>query len=597
MEDKEIISKRYLENLLQEYIILIDASVAMAGKFDFFLKNVLDIVNQGNSARIFMPIAEWKCLKKIGESEDFKKAKLASKGIIQLNKLALLKISYSISGEQHFKNTFDLLDRNLNICILTQEQRIADMVCEYAVLKQFNSFMVCRLNSYGYISIYKDNNEMSKYRSKYRFHKAKYLEISKQVVSLKNKLLKVFHLPQEGSFVYTNQKKKFVLGRPLETVNDGIYYKIDDEIYAKIYNLQNLDIFHKEKCTLMLNQKNIKKSFCWPIELLLDGNGEFVGYLFNAFKGQKLQLSVMKKAGLNACFPDWKKIDIVQLGYTILREIEYIHRRNILLGCLNLSSIYVIDQKTVFFMDTDQYQVGEYPCLLRNNLFLPPERLDYRDKIFMFSEKTENYVIAVLTFMIMMPGKAPYTQRWGGNSIKNIKNGQFPYAFKENHSKGVPNGFWRFVWSHLHFELKRAFYQTFQLNEEHNAPSRRYNTRFWIKTLEKYYNELKTGEFCKNDPYSALMFPDTFRISESKDVIYITCEHCGKKYPDWFMDKDYPDICKSCRDKRSESSFTCICCGKTYYYSVKEEKRHRSNKWKPQKRCWECKQYRQAKGE
>lgn len=594
MKDKEKNSKRYLEKLLQEYIIFLDASVAMAEEFEIFSKNILHISEKGHLPKIFVPEADWKYLKEIGKNINSRKADLANKGIAALNWLNSYKISFLICGEQHFQNTFNgfVNNKDIKICIMTQDQSIADMVCKYAILKQFNSFMVCRLNRYGYVSSYKDNRQ-----SKYHYHKARNLEISKQVISLKNRPLKIFHIPKEGSVVYTSKSGEIILGTSLETVNDGVYYKINDEIYAKIFNSQNLDIFHKEKCTFMLNQTNMEKSFCWPIELLLAENREFVGYLFNAYKGQKLQISVMKKAGLNQWFPDWKKIDIVQLARTILRKIERIHRRNILLGCLDLSSIYVVDQETVYFTETDQYQIGEFPCLLRNNLFLPPERLDYRDKIFMFSEKTENYVIAVLAFMIMMPGKAPYTQRWGGDNIRNIKNGQFPYAFKENHSKGVPNGFWRFVWSHLHFELKRAFFQTFQLDEEHNAPSGRYDTKFWLRILDKYYNELDSGEFCKNDPYSALLFPDTFRISNKKDVVYITCEHCGKKYPDWFMDKDYPDICKSCRDKRSESSFTCVCCGKTYYYSVKEERRHRSNNWKPQKRCSECKQYRRIKGE
>lgn len=43
--------------------------------------------------------------------------------------------------------------------------------------------------------------------------------------------------------------------------------------------------------------------------------------------------------------------------------------------------------------------------------FFPPEILKYKEKIFLFNEITENYEIAVLVFMLMMPGITPYAQR------------------------------------------------------------------------------------------------------------------------------------------------------------------------------------------
>lgn len=87
-----------------------------------------------------------------------------------------------------------------------------------------------------------------------------------------------------------------------------------------------------------------------------------------------------------------------------------------MLGCLDLSSIRVADTKTVYFTNTDQYQVSEYPCLLRNQFFIPPERIDYMDKVFLFGRGTENYLLAVLAFMLLMTGKAPYV-----TSIKENK--------------------------------------------------------------------------------------------------------------------------------------------------------------------------------
>ncbi|HBI62481.1 MAG TPA: hypothetical protein DDY31_14930, partial [Lachnospiraceae bacterium] len=297
--------------------------------------------------------------------------------------------------------------------------------------------------------------------------------------------------------------------------------------------------------------------------------------------------AVLKKAGLEQYFPDWEKVDLVQTSITIFEEIVCLHKQNILLGCLDLTSIRIVNSKTIFFTETDKYQIDDFPCLLRNTQFIPPERLDYIDKIFLFSEKTENYVAAVLAFTLMMPGIMPYAQRNSGDMLINIKRMQFPYAFRENHSKGVPNGFWRFVWSHLYYDLKEAFYKTFQYGEEKSTPESRYDTGFWLSKLKKYRDALLSGEYCKNDSYSAMMFPDTFR--KVKNETYITCVNCKKEYPVWFMDDEFGTICKKCRSKKSESFFDCVDCGRRFFYSIKEEILHKVKNWKPQKHCDDCK--------
>lgn len=143
------------------------------------------------------------------------------------------------------------------------------------------------------------------------------------------------------------------------------------------------------------------------------------------------------------------------------------------------------------------------------------------DKNFLFSNRTENYLLAVLVFLIFMAGKEPYVTRNGKKGVESIKNMQFPYVYKEHHLKGVPDGVWCFMWSHLYIKLTETFYETFQAGESRNLPADRYDEEFWLSCLKEYYQKLASGEYCKYDKNSVLLFPETFRKVKNEE--YIKC--------------------------------------------------------------------------
>lgn len=58
----------------------------------------------------------------------------------------------------------------------------------------------------------------------------------------------------------------------------------------------------------------------------------------------ELQKSVLKKAGLKKYFPKWQQ-QLVELTLTILKIIQRIHKKNILLGCIDLKTIIVKDRR------------------------------------------------------------------------------------------------------------------------------------------------------------------------------------------------------------------------------------------------------------
>ena len=107
-------------------------------------------------------------------------------------------------------------------------------------------------------------------------------------------------------------------------------------------------------------------------------------------------------------------------------------------------------------------------------------------KSFLRTIKTENFSIATMLFMILMPGKPPYSQQEGGMITDNILKGKFSYPFKDEHGSNAPKGPWRYMWSNLPYDTKKLFVKVF-------ADKERLGVEEWGKIMQKYLYELKQG--------------------------------------------------------------------------------------------------------
>lgn len=395
--------------------------------------------------------------------------------------------------------------------------------------------------------------------------------------------------PCVGDVVFTSKNQPVKLKKQ-EIINpNSITYSTDEQDYwAKIYNPDSLNTFLEEKNKRMLDKHIQYKGLCWPLDILVDENGKFIGTLVPPAKGEPLHLSIFKQSKFQMIFPEWNKKDLCELAITILKIIQYLHKKNILMGCINPAAIRVVNKDEVYFVDTDNYQIEGFPTMVYNVGFTPPELQG--QKIYLCKKENENFAIAVLVFMLMMTGKTPYSITQEENPSQSIVNGQFPYPNGNVHGSHAMPGVWRFMWSHL-TPLKDAFYQTFQRDAKFNKPEMRKNINFWIAKLLLFKESLENPL----DPESLKLYPQTFK--RGKNDIFYKCRCCGIEYPEFYFDKKFfteYQICNSCIDKPSHVSFTCKACGKTYFYTNRTAIFHDTMKkkdvdWADQKYCRDCK--------
>lgn len=325
--------------------------------------------------------------------------------------------------------------------------------------------------------------------------------------------LPVSHFPSEGESVRTDAFGELQLMKELGKGGEGGVFLTSNGMVCKIYTKMTKARY--EKLKLMLDIPFNKEGICWPQSLAYNSKGECIGYMMSAASGKVMQLSMFHKKLLEKNFPHWNRGHLVELALTILDKIKYLHDRNIIIGDINPFNIMIKDYNEVYFVDTDSYQIVNYPCPVGTINFTPPEAQGMRYHEYLRTFEHEQFAVATLVFMTLMPGKPPYAQQGGGTPGENIKNMEFPYPFGD--SKGnAPDGVWRYIWSHFTYKLKEKFYQAF-------AENKRFSTDDWIQMLESYLYAIKRGH--SNDE----IWPMSNKVSE-ENAVEVTCNQCSSQF-------------------------------------------------------------------
>jgi len=261
-----------------------------------------------------------------------------------------------------------------------------------------------------------------------------------------------------------------------------------------------------------------------------------------------MQPYVFVKPQLERCFPNWNRKNLINLCMTILIKIAELHRRNILIGDINAFNILIKDDMNVYFVDTDSYQIEQYPCPVGTVNFSAPEIQGKNYKDFSRTKDHEYFAVATLMFMILLPGKLPYSHRGGSTPLAAIKSGNFAYPLGEWNTESTPPGPWRFIWSNLPYFLKEEFTNIFRKKEK------RTSTEEWISLIRRYKNDL-AKKFL--GIYGDHIFPPYFKI---KEPVEIKCAICNdglvrdREEIDRLTKRGKSILCDNCREAMIEVS-------------------------------------------
>lgn len=586
-------ARNYLESCVQKYKIFIDTCSLMDSNAEMFWKEMVPLLKRYQKYIIVPKRCEEEIARFKQNKSDITRA-AAAHNAHKMLRILVKDGLVQIRGEETdgiADNVFIAVATKFrmkyNMLLITQDKALAkefEALGDSIAVSHTKKIIARRINNYGFISPL-NNNAASPSASSAphasRIADSEKFRIMKRVTSVVDKTLPVSRIPSVGEIVNTS-KGQMRLTDLVAAGGEGAIYGTNSPFVAKIYKAEKLTTRRRDKIMLMLSHRVECPGVCWPTEALTNSAGEFVGYLMPKASGRELQKSIFIKPLFQRNFPHWKKRDTVQLCVTILEKIKYLHDRNIIIGDINPLNIMVSSPTDVHFVDTDSYQIEDFPCPVGTVNYTAPEiqRKDYGT--FLRTMGNEQFAVATLLFMIMLPGKPPYSQQGGDDPISNIMRMDFSYPFGENSNKKTPDGSWRFIWSHLTYKLKEAFYETFRQGEKHSTEDNRISDKGWLAIFNEYLQLLDSGKFGEQDKMSEEIFPTRFK--KNPKLTYVQCNVCGQEIEESHCTNG---ICFDCRDKVEETRI-CISCGTSFDITYGEYDYFMQNGLELPKRCKEC---------
>jgi len=340
-----------------------------------------------------------------------------------------------------------------------------------------------------------------------------------------------------GDVVYARSEQKsreVKLGAELAAGGEGYIYETNlDGFVAKIFRKEKLDSYKEQKIKVMTGKKLSYEGICFPIAPLYNKEHKFVGFMMRKAKGVEIQRSIFLPPVFKQLFPHWQKKELVQLSLSILEKIKYLHQNGIVLGDLNPGNILLVSPTEVYLVDTDSYQVDGFPCPVGMPNFIAPELQFQNFRYFLRTVGHDNFAIATLLFMLMLPGQKPYAKKGGsGNLMQNIKQMDFPYEVDGSHNEKIPNGAWNSLWQQLSPKLRMAFYHVFHESGIHNCEATRYSVDDWIQKFRHYLLELDTPQAnpSANEPILMYGLEDVTRQVEQAVSCLASLGECNKTF-------------------------------------------------------------------
>ena len=563
-----------LEQLAERYTLLIDTCSLLHPQFPELMTHLVPLLRENGKALI-IPSGVVAELQSLGE----RKVELRDQIRALVKQLAALKREGLVSvygestetfGDKQLLATATRFLTSTELLVITQDNALSNDLLHLNRLGSVRGkrLTVGRINRYGYLSRFLPQEK----RFAASDSRSPWTSVSQTAapVAENRTPLPVGHVPGEGELVRCGSGT-LRLGAKLASGGEGTIYDLGDGTVAKLYHANKLTVGRRDKLEKMVATDLDCPGVCWPQELLFDLDGCFVGYRMQKARGLELQRCLFTRPALEKHFPAWKKIDTVRLCVTILEKICALHSRGIILGDINPLNILVVSPEEVWFVDCDSYQIGGYPCPVGTVRFTAPEIQKKDFSTFLRTPGNEAFAVATLLFMLMLPGKSPYAQQGGGDLGEAIQAMEFPYPCGDNRSENLPEGAWRFLWSHLPRYIKNYFYGTFQRGGQYSEENTRLSAEKWLSAFRGYHDLLASGKLQEQDPQSGEIFPTRWKVVDpAARTIWETrtCVECGEAFD--IMDSErthylqmgmqLPRRCPTCRKlrklARSSESFS-----------------------------------------
>ncbi len=276
--------------------------------------------------------------------------------------------------------------------------------------------------------------------------KAFYLERDSYVNAFDIKELTYVYSPRYG-YLKLDKSKEFSGG-------EGVCYRTYNGLFCKLYFKKHISYVNLKKLQAMVDMGCSTPYISWPLDILYYRN-QFVGYLMHELRDAK-SVDELRDDG----FTEYSILDRFVIVRNFLRNVAYLHERDILVGDMKLDNILVEKNCDVHIIDAGSFQVQDYACTVCHKEYT--ERIYTGDQLkrILRSVREEYFPINKIIFEILMM-KGPFYSK-DNTEIDGDGSREFNYPLEFDRSQDPRTlPYHMKVWFSLSPAMRRYFYYYF----------------------------------------------------------------------------------------------------------------------------------------
>lgn len=388
--------------------------------------------------------------------------------------------------------------------------------------------------------------------------------------------VKEINLPIGSLVTFDSTEGSTLLTKELSRGGEGVVYKTDNgktciKIYSKTSAERNEKLRFMMDANIKFSTTEEKGEICWPTRLITHPRypGEIIGFEMK-LADKAISLEQLRNELIsNVNRWGWNQIDLVELCKNIMDTFLSLHHDEpnpkVLMGDVNEKNILVTENKKVYFIDVDSYQVKDKYCTVGTPEYTSP-RLYRKGCKFSEEKRTvgdERFAIAHLLFYILMLGDTPYSTDINYTLKDCIIKKRYRY-YNDSSKKNRHN----FKYRNLSQRVQKAFMDVFSSTDKHDHPELYPDDRSWHEMLCEMENQIKDARLSNE------LFPTSALYDDEDNFITVKCEDCGDSFESTkkTLENEFEaKMCPKCKLKRNINRsdilrLFCKKCGR--YYTV-----------------------------
>lgn len=234
---------------------------------------------------------------------------------------------------------------------------------------------------------------------------------------------------------------------------EGKIYRTYENLLVKIYSKDERRYETIKKIQLLIDMDLRNKYIVWPKDIVYNNN-EFVGYVMD---------EILEAKGLDMyriySFQNISYSERIKVSIDLLKMIEYLHKKNILVGDLKFDNILYTDKtKELYIIDSGSFQLEDYSCGVFNADYTHDNLKGINLREVLRTLEEEYFPINKILFELLM-GKGPFYDFISGEVGSDVER-KFHYPMESSKIiKNQQNPL--FYWVNSDERLRYAFYDYF----------------------------------------------------------------------------------------------------------------------------------------